>query len=181
MSRCNASITSRCHVRRGWENVGLDLAFHVSGGHNCREGGNRQGAPSPSGRSAGQRGAAAGRPGHAGPSPSPYRRQPEWDHRRRQRRHRDVNWSVRLRRLWVHHAGHRHDYARGRLCRHRSNAVLAKTVRTQSNHFFMSIYPACGLELLTVRHDMNHSALRTWIYLGVARYAFDELQKLKAA
>ncbi len=48
--------------------------------------------------------------------------------------------------------GH-HDYARGRLCRHRSNAALAKTVRTQSNHCFMSIYPACRLELLTVRHQ----------------------------
>ncbi|MCY4653859.1 MAG: transposase [Dehalococcoidia bacterium] len=67
----------------------------------------------------------------------------------------------------------------------KSNAALAKsptkTVRTQSNHCFMSIYSACRLEWLSVRHGMNHFALRTQIYLKAIRYAFDELQLLKAA
>ena len=67
----------------------------------------------------------------------------------------------------------------------KSNAALArsptKTVRTQSNHCFMSIYSACRLEWLGVRHRMNHFALRTRIYLKAVRYAFDELQALKAA
>ena len=67
----------------------------------------------------------------------------------------------------------------------KSNAALAKsptkTVRTQSNHCFMSIYSACRLEWLAVRHRMNHFALRTRIYLKAVQHAFDELQLLKAA
>ena len=67
----------------------------------------------------------------------------------------------------------------------KSDAALAKsptrTVRTQSIHCFMSIYSACRLEWLSVRHRMNHFALRTRIYLMAVRYASDELQLLKAA
>ena len=67
----------------------------------------------------------------------------------------------------------------------KSNTALSrsptKTVRTQSNHCFMSIYSACRLEFLSVRHGMNHFALRTRIYLKAIRYAFEELQILKAA
>ena len=67
----------------------------------------------------------------------------------------------------------------------KSNAALGrsptKTVRTQSNHVFMSIYSVCRLEWLSVRHQINHFALRTRIYLKAVRHAFDELQLLKAA
>ena len=67
----------------------------------------------------------------------------------------------------------------------KSNAALAKsptkTVRTQSNHCFASIYSACRLEWLSVKHGMNHFALRTRIYLKAVQHAFDELQLLKAA
>ncbi len=67
----------------------------------------------------------------------------------------------------------------------KSNAALAKsptkTVRTQSNHCFVSIYSACRLEWLSVKHRLNHFALRTQMYLKAVRYAFDELQLLKAA
>ena len=67
----------------------------------------------------------------------------------------------------------------------KSNAALAKsptkTVRTQSNHCFMSIYSACRLEWLSVKRQMNHFALRTQIYLKAIRHAFDELQALKTA
>ena len=67
----------------------------------------------------------------------------------------------------------------------KSNASLAKsptkTVRTQSNHCFASIYSACRLEWLSVKHGMNHFALRTRIYLKAVQHAFDELQLLKTA
>ena len=67
----------------------------------------------------------------------------------------------------------------------KSNAALGrsptKTVRTQSNHVFMSIYSVCRLEWLSVRHQINHFALRTRIYLKAIRHAFDELQLLKTA
>ncbi len=67
----------------------------------------------------------------------------------------------------------------------KSNAALAKSptrrVRTQSNHCFMAIYAACRLEGLRVKHRLNHFALRSRLYLKAIRYAFDELQILKAA
>jgi hypothetical protein len=67
----------------------------------------------------------------------------------------------------------------------KSNAALAKsptkTQRTQSNHVFMAIYAAFRLEELRIRHRMNHFALRSQLYMKAIRYAFDELQILKAA
>ena len=67
----------------------------------------------------------------------------------------------------------------------KSNAALSKSptkrVRTQSNHCFMAIYAACRPEGLRVKHRMNHFALRSRLYLKAIRYAFDELQILKAA
>ena len=67
----------------------------------------------------------------------------------------------------------------------KSNAALSKsptkTVRTQSNHCFASIYSACRLEWLSVKHGMNHFALRTRIYLKAVQHAFGELQLLKSA
>ena len=67
----------------------------------------------------------------------------------------------------------------------KSNAALSKSptrrVRTQSNHCFMAIYAACRLEGLSVKHRLNHFALRSRLYLNAIRYAFHELQILKAA
>ena len=67
----------------------------------------------------------------------------------------------------------------------KSHAALAKSPtkreRTQSNHCFMAIYAACRLEDLRVKHRLNHFALRSRLYLKAIRYAFDELQNLKAA
>ena len=69
--------------------------------------------------------------------------------------------------------------------RPKSNAALSKSptkrVRTQSNHCFMAIYAACRLEGLRVKHRLNHFALRSRLYLKAIRYAFHELQILKAA
>lgn len=65
----------------------------------------------------------------------------------------------------------------------KSNAALAKSptqrVRTQGNHVFLSIYAAFRLECLSIKHKLNHFALRAKLYLKAVRLAFDELQTLK--
>ncbi len=66
----------------------------------------------------------------------------------------------------------------------KSNAALAKsptrTVRTQSNHFFASIYSFFRLEQLKLKHNLNHFALRTKVYISALKAAFNELQLLHA-
>lgn len=51
----------------------------------------------------------------------------------------------------------------------KSNTALARspthTVRTQSNHFFASIYAFFKLEQLKLKHQMNHFALRGKLYI----------------
>lgn len=65
----------------------------------------------------------------------------------------------------------------------KSNASLAKsptkTIRTQSNHVFASIYAFVKLERLKVATKMNHFALRSRIYLKAVQAAFRELQALR--
>ena len=66
----------------------------------------------------------------------------------------------------------------------KSNAGLARspthTVRTQSNHFFASIYAFLKLERLKMKHQVNHFALRAKLYLKALQASFAELQKLSA-
>ena len=66
----------------------------------------------------------------------------------------------------------------------KSNTGLARspthTVRTQSNHFFASIEAFFKLELLKLRHQMNHFALRSKLYLKALQASFAELQRLGA-
>ena len=65
----------------------------------------------------------------------------------------------------------------------KSNASLAKsptkTIRTQSNHCFASIYAFVKLERLKMATKMNHFALRSRIYLKAVQAAFRELQALR--
>ena len=65
----------------------------------------------------------------------------------------------------------------------KSNTALAKsptrTVKTQSNHFFMSIYAYFKLELLSIKSNCNHFALRTKLYVKALKSCFVELQELK--
>jgi hypothetical protein len=67
----------------------------------------------------------------------------------------------------------------------KSNAALAKSptqrVRTQGNHVFVSIYAAFRLECLSIKHKLNHFALRAKLYSKALRLAFNELQTLKCA
>jgi hypothetical protein len=45
--------------------------------------------------------------------------------------------------------------------------------------FFMSIYAAFQLECLTLKHKMNHFALRSRIYIKALQQAMCELHSLK--
>lgn len=56
-----------------------------------------------------------------------------------------------------------------------------KTVRTQQNHFFASIYGYCKLEMLKSMKKLNHFALKAKLYLQAVRASMAELQKLKIA
>ena len=67
----------------------------------------------------------------------------------------------------------------------KSNAGLAKsptrTVTTQSNHVFMSIYAVFKLECLKIKHKTNHFALRAKFLIRATQQAYAELQNLRAA
>lgn len=66
----------------------------------------------------------------------------------------------------------------------KSNTGLARspthTVRTQRNHFFASIYAFFKLELLKLKHQANHFALRSKLYIKALQASFAELQRLSA-
>jgi hypothetical protein len=65
----------------------------------------------------------------------------------------------------------------------KQNTALTKsptrTVRTQSNHCFASMYAYCKLEMLKVKTKLNHFSLKTKIYLTAVKNAFKELRKLE--
>lgn len=65
----------------------------------------------------------------------------------------------------------------------KQNAALAKsptkTVRTQSNHIFASIYAFCKLQVVAGRESMNHFAIRARLLLEANKIAFREWLKLK--
>jgi hypothetical protein len=56
-----------------------------------------------------------------------------------------------------------------------------KTVRTQSNHIFLSILSFFKLECLKIKHKMNHFALRAKLLIRANQIAFKELQLMKGA
>ena len=66
----------------------------------------------------------------------------------------------------------------------KSNTGLARsptrTVRTQSNHCFASIYAFFKLEQLKLKHQLNHFALRSKLYLKALQASFAELKRLSA-
>lgn len=67
----------------------------------------------------------------------------------------------------------------------KSNAALGKsptqTVTTQNNHVFMAIFAVFKLECLTMRHKLNHFALRAKLLLKATRQAYEQLQAMRAA
>ena len=56
-----------------------------------------------------------------------------------------------------------------------------KTIKTQSNHIFLSIYSFFKLECLKIKHHLNHFALRMKLLVRANQVAYLELQKLKSA
>lgn len=66
----------------------------------------------------------------------------------------------------------------------KQNAAIAKsptkTVRSQSNHLFASLFAYIKLETLKLAHNMNHFAMKTKLYLAANRAAFKELRELKS-
>ena len=67
----------------------------------------------------------------------------------------------------------------------KSNTNLAKsptrTIRTQQNHFFASIYAYCKLEFLKKKTKLNHFAFKTKLYVQALKASMAELQNLKLA
>ena len=67
----------------------------------------------------------------------------------------------------------------------KSNANLAKsptkTVRTQSNHIFMSICATFKLEKLSIKSNLNPFGVCRKLLIHASRTAYDELRKLQAA
>jgi hypothetical protein len=65
----------------------------------------------------------------------------------------------------------------------KSNTSLAKsptkTIRTQSNHVFSSIYSFVKLERLKMSTKMNHFAMRSRIYVKAIQAAYRELQRMR--
>ncbi|GMT43836.1 MAG: hypothetical protein IEMM0003_0655 [bacterium] len=65
------------------------------------------------------------------------------------------------------------------------NTALAKsptkTIRTQSNHIFMSVFSFFKLEKLKIKHHLNHFALRMKLLIKANQVSYMELQKLKSA
>jgi len=65
----------------------------------------------------------------------------------------------------------------------KQNASLAKSptkrVRTQTNHIFMAIVATAKLELLTIKENTNHFALKSKLYTKAIKIAFQELYDIK--
>ncbi len=67
----------------------------------------------------------------------------------------------------------------------KSNTGLAKsptkTVRTQQNHFFASIYAYYKLELLKLKTKLNHFAIKSKLYIQALRASMQQLENLQLA
>ena len=67
----------------------------------------------------------------------------------------------------------------------KSNANLAKsptrTLRTQSNHVFLSICAAFKLECLSLKNKISPFALCRKLLINASRSAYDELLQMRAA
>ena len=55
-----------------------------------------------------------------------------------------------------------------------------KTLKTQINHFFASLWAYVKLEMLQVSESLNQYALRIKLYIASAQSLFQELQSAKS-
>jgi hypothetical protein len=65
----------------------------------------------------------------------------------------------------------------------KQNASLSKsptqTPTIQANHFFSALCAYTKLEMLSVSKKLNHTALKSKLYLSAIRTAFEELRELQ--
>jgi IS4 transposase len=54
-----------------------------------------------------------------------------------------------------------------------------KTIKSQSNHYFMSIYAYFKLQLLSAKLQLNNFCLKSKLYIQALKASFRELQLLK--
>ena len=54
-----------------------------------------------------------------------------------------------------------------------------KTIKTQSNHIFISILSFFKLECLKMKHHLNHFAMRAKLLIKANQMAYQELLLLK--
>ena len=55
----------------------------------------------------------------------------------------------------------------------KSPARTVRTVRTQSNHIFMSLYATARLESLSLKKGLNKFALKAKLYIKATQMAFE--------
>ncbi len=62
----------------------------------------------------------------------------------------------------------------------KNNASLAasatRTVKTQSNHIFMSLLAYCKLEMIKLKNGLNHFAYKAQLYIKAMAIALNELK-----
>jgi len=71
------------------------------------------------------------------------------------------------------------EYHKSMKCNTALGKSPARTVRTQGNHIFASMYAYFKFELLKIKSHHNHFKLKSKIYIKALKAAFAELQKLK--
>jgi IS4 transposase len=54
-----------------------------------------------------------------------------------------------------------------------------KTIKSQSNHYFMSIYAYFKLQLLSAKLQLNNFSLKSKLYIQALKSSFRKLQLLK--
>ena len=71
------------------------------------------------------------------------------------------------------------EYHKSMKCNTALGKSPARTIRTQGNHIFASMYAYFKFELLKIKSHHNHFNLKSKIYIKALKAAFSELQKLK--
>jgi len=59
------------------------------------------------------------------------------------------------------------------------NKSPTKTIRTQQNHFFASIYAYFKLELLKIQTNLNHFAIKSKLYIQALQASMQQLERLR--
>lgn len=73
------------------------------------------------------------------------------------------------------------EYHKSTKCNTSLGKSPASTVRTQGNHIFASLYAYFKFELLKMKTQLNHFAIKSKIYLHALKNAFQELQNIKGS